>query len=51
LKFQKKWLKKKLKHAKENVEQQAKQYGLEMDMFLSLSGVDKENLKHKLEES
>jgi len=31
-----------IKHYKESVEQQAKQYGLEFDMFLSLSGVTPE---------
>jgi len=34
--------------AKKNVENQAKQYGLEMDMFLQLSGVDKETFEAQL---
>ena len=37
-----------IKQAKENVEQQAKQYGLEMDMFLQLSGVDKETFEKQI---
>jgi trigger factor len=39
-----------IKQAKENVEQQAKQYGLEMDMFLQLSGVDKETFEKQIAE-
>ncbi len=39
-----------IKAAKENVEQQAKQYGLEMDMFLQLSGVDKETFEAQIAE-
>lgn len=34
-----------IKHYKESVEQQAKQYGLEFDMFLSLSGVTPEQFE------
>ncbi len=34
-----------VKHYKESVEQQAKQYGLEFDMFLSLSGVTPEQFE------
>jgi len=34
-----------IKHYKESVEQQAKQYGLEFDMFLSLSGVSPEQFE------
>jgi len=34
-----------VKHYKESVEQQAKQYGLEFDMFLSLSGVSPEQFE------
>jgi len=41
-----------LSNYKANVEQQAKQYGLEMDMFLQLSGVTKEQFEAQaLEES
>ncbi|MEF3693233.1 MAG: trigger factor [Acholeplasmataceae bacterium] len=41
-----------LSNYKSNVEQQAKQYGLEMDMFLQLSGVTKEQFEvQALEES
>lgn len=36
--------------AKENVLNQAKQYGLELDMFLSLSGVNKEQFEAQLQE-
>jgi trigger factor len=36
--------------AKENVVNQAKQYGLELDMFLSLSGVNKEQFETQLQE-
>jgi trigger factor len=36
--------------AKENVVNQAKQYGLELDMFLSLSGVNKEQFEAQLQE-
>ena len=34
-----------IKHYKESVQQQAKQYGLEFDMFLSLSGVTPEQFE------
>ncbi len=37
-------------HAKENVVNQAKQYGLELDMFLSLSGVNKDQFEKQLQE-
>lgn len=37
-----------IKHAKEQVEQQAKQYGIEMDMFLQLSGVDKDTFEAQI---
>ena len=36
--------------ARENVVNQAKQYGLELDMFLSLSGVNKEQFEKQLQE-
>jgi len=36
--------------AKENVTNQAKQYGLELDMFLSLSGVNKEQFEAQLQD-
>ncbi len=36
--------------AKENVVNQAKQYGLELDMFLSLSGVNKEQFEQQLQD-
>ena len=36
--------------AKENVVNQAKQYGLELDMFLSLSGVNKEQFEAQLQD-
>ena len=36
--------------AKENVVNQAKQYGLELDMFLSLSGVDKDQFEVQLQD-
>ena len=36
--------------AKENVVNQAKQYGLELDMFLSLSGIDKDQFEAQLEQ-
>ena len=36
--------------AKENVLNQAKQYGLELDMFLSLSGVNKEQFEAQLQD-
>lgn len=36
--------------AKENVTNQAKQYGLELDMFLSLSGVNKEQFEKQLQD-
>ncbi|MCR3906916.1 MAG: trigger factor [Tenericutes bacterium] len=36
--------------AKANVEQQAKQYGLEMDMFLSMSGVTPEQFEQQIAE-
>lgn len=37
-----------MKHYRENAEQQAKQYGLEFDMFLSLSGVTKEQFEEQI---
>ncbi|MDI6451939.1 trigger factor [Peloplasma aerotolerans] len=39
-----------IKQAKANVEQQAKQYGLEMDMFLSMSGVTPEQFEVQIAE-
>ena len=39
-----------LSNYKANVEQQAKQYGLEMDMFLQLSGVSKEQFEAQAKE-
>lgn len=38
------------KHYRENAEQQAKQYGIEFDMFLSLSGVTKEQFEEQIAE-
>ena len=39
-----------MKHYRDNAEQQAKQYGLEFDMFLSLSGVTKEQFETQIRE-
>ena len=39
-----------MKHYRDNAEQQAKQYGIEFDMFLSLSGVTKEQFEAQIRE-
>ena len=39
-----------VKQYRDNAEQQAKQYGLEFDMFLSLSGVTKEQFEAQIKE-
>ncbi|HHT98863.1 MAG TPA: trigger factor [Acholeplasma sp.] len=39
-----------IKQAKENIKRQAKQYGIEYDMYISLSGLDKETFETQLGE-